>query len=93
VVASRSHPSPDLEEYLNTLDVQEKVSAGSALKFCLVAEGAADLYVRFNPTMEWDTAAGHAIVEAAGGKFTDIEGNPFLYNKTSLRNGGFRVEG
>jgi len=62
VVKSRSHPSPELEKFLSRYVVGEEVAAGSALKFCLVAEGRADLYPRLGPTMEWDTAAGQAIV-------------------------------
>ncbi len=66
--------------------------AGSAIKFCLVAEGKAHLYPRFNPTMEWDTAAGQAIVEAAGGSMKGLDGNEFPYNKENLRNAGFIVK-
>ena len=66
-------------------------SAGSSLKFCLVAEGEADIYPRFGPTMEWDTAAGHAVLAAAGGVVVTPEGKPFLYGKAAshYRNGGF----
>jgi 3'(2'), 5'-bisphosphate nucleotidase len=92
-VGSRSHPSADLQKFLEQWNVVEQVPAGSALKFCRVAEGTVDLYARLNPTMEWDTAAGQAIVQAAGGTMTDLDGNPFLYNKKSLRNGGFVVKG
>ena len=93
VVKSRSHPSAELDDFLRTIRVGSEVSAGSALKFCLVAEGVADLYPRFGPTMEWDTAAGQAIVEAAGGSVCDPQGNRFRYNKESLRNGYFIVRG
>jgi|GEM_PF-116117 len=89
VVSSRSHKS--LEEVKT--DVHPKVSkqivAGSALKFCLIAEGSAHLYHRHGPTMEWDTAAGHAIVAFSGGKLCTVAGEPFLYNKESLLNGPF----
>jgi 3'(2'), 5'-bisphosphate nucleotidase len=64
----------------------ELTSMGSALKFCLVAEGAADLYPRFGPMMEWDTAAAQAIVEAAGGRVMDLAGRSLRYNKESLVN-------
>ena len=66
-------------------------SAGSSLKFCLIAEGAADIYPRFGPTMEWDTAAGHAVVLAAGGVVLKPDGSPFLYAKADqdFRNGPF----
>jgi 3'(2'), 5'-bisphosphate nucleotidase len=62
---------------------------GSSLKFCLIAEGAADVYPRSGPTMEWDTAAAHCILEEAGGSVTDLEGNAIKYNKHVLRNPGF----
>ncbi len=91
VVGSRSHPSPDLANYLEKFNVKEMTPAGSAIKFCLVAEGRAHLYPRFNPTMEWDTAAGEAIVTGAGGSMETIEGEPFPYNKEKLKNGGFIV--
>ena len=66
-----------------------RVSAGSSLKFCLVAEGKADVYPRFGPTMEWDTAAGHAVLRAAGGRVLTTDGDPFLYVKPGFRNPGF----
>lgn len=66
VVQSRSHPSPDLDYYLKGFNVTESISVGSSLKFCVVAEGKADLYPRLGPTSEWDTAAGQAVVEGAG---------------------------
>lgn len=93
VLASRSHPSPELEAYLAGQPVRERTNAGSAIKFCLVAEGTADLYARFNPTMEWDTAAGQAVVEGAGGTVTTHDGRRFFYNKESLVNPGFIVRG
>lgn len=92
VVGSRSHPSPNLGKYLEQFKVKEIIPAGSAIKFCLVAEGRAHLYPRFNPTMEWDTAAGEAIVTGAGGSMTTLEGEPFPYNKRILKNGGFIVK-
>ncbi|HMN38426.1 MAG TPA: 3'(2'),5'-bisphosphate nucleotidase CysQ [Hyphomicrobium sp.] len=81
IVASRSHGSQALEDWLRNVDVKDRVNIGSSLKFCLVAEGKADLYPRFGPTKEWDTAAGHAIVLAAGGSVTRADGTPLLYAK------------
>lgn len=83
VVASRSHGSPETDEFLTAFDVAERVSAGSSLKFCLVAEGKADLYPRFGRTMEWDTAAGHAVVRAAGGRVLTLDGVPLAYGKSA----------
>ncbi len=91
VVMSRSHPSPELEVYLQDLSVADAVSVGSSLKFCVVAEGKADLYPRLGPTMEWDVAAGHAVVEAAGGQVTTIDGDILKYNKENLLNPYFIV--
>ncbi len=91
VVASRSHPSPKMEQFLSRLEKFEIVETGSSLKFCRVAEGAADLYPRLGPTMEWDTAAGHCIVETAGGSVSTLDGMPLVYNKEDLRNPDFVV--
>ena len=66
-VSSRSHSTPETDAYLALCNVSDRVSVGSSLKFCLVAAGEADLYPRLGPTMEWDTAAGHAVLLAAGG--------------------------
>lgn len=90
-VASRSHSDPTTEEFLSTLNVASRRSAGSSLKFCLVAEGEADVYPRFGPTMEWDTAAGHAVLAAAGGAVLKPDGSPFGYGKAEdgFRNGPF----
>ncbi|SDO92140.1 3'(2'),5'-bisphosphate nucleotidase [Filomicrobium insigne] len=81
IVASRSHGSEALENWLADVDVAGRANIGSSLKFCLVAAGKADVYPRFGPTMEWDTAAGHAIATAAGGMVTQTDGSPFLYGK------------
>ena len=89
VVRSRSHSSPGLDGILSVLSSYEVLSRGSALKFCALACGEADFYPRLGPTWEWDTAAGHAIVAAAGGVLVDFAGRPFLYNKESLLNGPF----
>ncbi len=98
VVGSRSHTSREFDEYLQALGVRHSdlsiVSAGSSLKFCLVAEGLADLYPRLGPTMEWDTAAGQAIVEEAGGRVVDAgSGKPLTYNKADLKNPHFIATG
>ncbi len=92
-VGSRSHASPEDEAVLKNYAIVDKISIGSSLKFCLVAEGKADLYFRSGPTMEWDTAAGQAILEAAGGKMYNQSGKEFSYNKESLLNGGFLCTG
>ncbi|MBB1250087.1 3'(2'),5'-bisphosphate nucleotidase CysQ [Rhizobium sp. G21] len=81
-VASRSHNSPETEAFLAEKGVASTKSVGSSLKFCLVAEGEADVYPRFGRTMEWDTAAGDAVLRAAGGMTVDIDGAPFRYGKT-----------
>ncbi|MDG2284391.1 MAG: 3'(2'),5'-bisphosphate nucleotidase CysQ, partial [Alphaproteobacteria bacterium] len=93
VVASRSHRSPELEEYIAARPVAESISRGSALKFCLVARGEADLYPRTGPTMEWDTSAGHAILLSAGGSMEMFEGGEFRYGKEKFLNGWFVVRG
>lgn len=93
IVASMSHRNPELEAYIGTQKVKQSISRGSALKFCLVARGEADLYPRTGPTMEWDTAAGHAVLLAAGGTLTDFDGGPFLYNKDGFLNGKFIARG
>ncbi len=81
-VASRSHNSPETEAFLTEKGITSIKSVGSSLKFCLVAEGEADVYPRFGRTMEWDTAAGDAVLRAAGGMTVDLDGNPFRYGKT-----------
>lgn len=88
-VASRSHGSPDTEEWLRREGVVERVSIGSSLKFCLLACGEADIYPRLGPTMEWDTAAGHAVLSAAGGSVVDLEGHTLRYGKPAFRNPHF----
>lgn len=93
-VGSRSHSSEEEIELLKQYDVVETISVGSSLKFCMVAEGKADIYYRHGPTMEWDTGAGQAIVEAAGGivnRFSDQK--RFSYNKENLLNESFLVLG
>ncbi len=81
-VASRSHRSPETDDFLATLTVTDFTAAGSSLKFCLLAEGKADIYPRFGRTMEWDTAAGQAVLEAAGGRVVvHPGGEPLAYGK------------
>jgi 3'(2'), 5'-bisphosphate nucleotidase len=82
-VASRSHRDKKTEEYLAAYPVKDFITAGSSLKFCLVAAGEADIYPRHGTTMEWDTAAGHAVLSAAGGTVTRLDGSPFLYGRTA----------
>lgn len=89
-VRSKSHPSPEEEFVLDDYKVVDSISVGSSLKFCMVAEGKADVYYRHGPTMEWDTAAGQAILEAAGGSVLKNTGpEPFTYNKEDLLNSSF----
>jgi len=97
IVASRSHQSPETVAFIREKEVEHGAvslaSMGSALKICLVAEGAADAYPRYAPTMEWDTAAGHAIVNEAGRQLIDIStGAPMRYNKNELVNNWFIVQ-
>ena len=80
-VASRSHMTAQTEDFLKELPVKSLLSAGSSLKFCLLAQGLADVYPRFGPTMEWDTAAGDAILRAAGGITLTTGGEPLIYGK------------
>jgi 3'(2'), 5'-bisphosphate nucleotidase len=92
-VASRSHRTPETDAFLANYPVTEFRSIGSSLKFCLVATGEADLYPRIGPTMEWDTAAGQAVLMAAGGRVTTLDGAPFRYGKPGFRNGDFVARG
>ena len=97
IVASRSHLSPETEEYIRKLESEyghvNLISCGSSLKICRVAEGSADIYPRFAPTMEWDTAAGHAIVRASGKNiYLTDERTPLHYNKENLLNPWFIVK-
>jgi len=80
-IASKSHRSDETNAFLETQNIGEIISAGSSLKFCLIAAGEADLYPRLGRTMEWDTAAGQAVAEAAGAKVTETDGTPLLYGK------------
>jgi 3'(2'), 5'-bisphosphate nucleotidase len=79
VVASRSHRTPETDAYIGRYEVEKLVSAGSSMKFCVVASGKADLYPRMGTTMQWDTAAGDAILRAAGGRVVTLDGRPLAY--------------
>ena len=97
VVGSRSHQSPETKEYFDDIRKRKKnveiVSMGSSIKICLVAEGSADVYPRFAPTMEWDTAAGHAIAKYAGKMLIDFKTKQeMVYNRERLTNNWFIVE-
>jgi 3'(2'), 5'-bisphosphate nucleotidase len=81
IVASRSHRTAETDAYIARFDDAEIVSVGSSLKFCLLASGKADLYPRFGRTMEWDTAAGDAVLRAAGGMTSTLDGRPLPYGK------------
>jgi 3'(2'), 5'-bisphosphate nucleotidase len=90
VVGSRSHRGDSLDAFLARVGSYEMVSLGSSLKFCLVAEGAADVYPRLGPTSEWDTAAAHAVLAGAGGTVCQLDGAPLAYNtREALRNPHF----
>ena len=92
-LASKSHDVPATEAYLQAVGCGERISVGSSLKFCLLARGDADIYPRPSPTMEWDTAAGHAILLAAGGKAFAPSGKPLRYGKPDFFNPGFVATG
>jgi 3'(2'),5'-bisphosphate nucleotidase len=92
-VVSRSHSTPETEAYLSHYTISQRVSVGSSLKFCLVAAGEADLYPRLGPTMEWDTAAGHAVLAAAGGHVLAPGGESLAYGKPDFRNSFFIASG
>jgi len=97
MVASRSHGGGAVETYQHNLNEElgqiEITSMGSSLKLCLVAEGAADIYPRLGPTSEWDTAAAHCLVDAAGGGVVQCDGTPLVYNKSNILNPWFLVYG
>lgn len=84
-VVSRSHLTPQTEAYLGGLSIAERRAVGSSIKFCAIAEGAADIYPRFGPTNEWDTAAGHAVLAAAGGSVCEPDGQPLTYGRAGRR--------
>jgi 3'(2'), 5'-bisphosphate nucleotidase len=90
VAGSRSHPDPRTQAFLTRVGEHELIALGSSLKFCVLADGGADVYVRYGPTSEWDTAAGQCVVEEAGGLVTDLALQPLTYNRgESLLNPDF----
>lgn len=93
VLASKNHLNPETRAFIDTLGPHEMIQAGSSLKFCRIAEGHADLYPRLGPTSEWDTAAGHAILLAAGGTVNKLNGEPMTYGKEDLINPHFVASG
>lgn len=93
VAVSRSHGKKESMQCLAKLGAYEAIEMGSSLKFCLVAEGKASLYLRMGRTMEWDTAAADCVVSEAGGSVTDLSGKPLQYNKPDLSNPEFIVRG
>ncbi|AHC73654.1 3'(2'),5'-bisphosphate nucleotidase [Candidatus Endolissoclinum faulkneri L5] len=93
VVASRNSQNPELDAYIRKMHVKEILLRGSALKFALIARGDADIYPRTSPTMEWDTAAGHALLLAAGGTMTKFDGSRFDYGKPNFLNEKFIARG
>lgn len=92
-VASRSHSNNKTNAWLKKAGVAEVVRAGSSLKFCLIAEGSADIYPRLGRTMEWDTAAAHAVLQAAGGSIVTLSGEPLTYGKPGFDNPHFVARG
>jgi 3'(2'), 5'-bisphosphate nucleotidase len=93
VLVSRSHLDAATDAYVDRLPHPEKIACGSALKFCLLAEGSADLYPRLGPTSEWDIAAGHAVLVAAGGDLRKPDGSALRYGQGSFRIAGFIASG
>lgn len=89
VIVSRAHLSPRTDAFLKDYTVRSRIKSSSSLKFCVLAEGKADMYPRLGTTMEWDTAAGHAVLGAAGGRVETPDKAPFLYNKPGFENGYF----
>ncbi len=92
-VASKSHRDEATDNWLEENNIRDTISTGSSLKFCLIAAGEADVYPRFGPTMEWDTAAGHAVLVAAGGRVENPDGSEFCYGKPEYRNSAFIARG
>ena len=93
ILASRSHLDAETKAFIEAQKPAGLSNAGSSLKFCRLAEGVADLYPRFGRTMEWDTAAGHAVLLAAGGSLTQPDGTPLPYGKDGFANGAFIAKG
>ncbi len=93
VVRSKSHPSKATEAFLQSIRIKEMISGSSSIKLCMLAEGSADIYPRFGRTMEWDTAAGHAILNEAGGRIETETGDLLIYGKDGFENPGFIAYG
>ena len=93
VILSHHHKEGELLDLLPDVNIKETINASSSIKFCKIAEGTADIYPRSGPTMEWDTAAGQAVLEAAGGVMLDEHGKLFTYGKSGFKNGAFSVYG
>lgn len=93
VLVSRSHLDPATDAYVDRLPEAQRTACGSALKFCLLAEGSADLYPRLAPTSEWDVAAGHAVLAGAGGALLRPDGSPLRYGEGDFRIAGFIASG
>ena len=92
-VASTNHMNEDTRHFIEQLGEHQLVQAGSSLKFCRIAEGQADIYPRLGPTCEWDTGAAHAVLVAAGGKVTQLDGTPLAYGKEEVLNPYFVASG
>jgi 3'(2'), 5'-bisphosphate nucleotidase len=92
-MVSRSHRSDDMESFLADYNIAGETTSGSSIKFCRIAEGQADIYPRIGRTMEWDTAAGQAILDFAGGSVTDLDGNELRYGKSGFENPHFVAQG
>jgi len=92
-LVSKSHKTPETDDFLSQYTIHEEIGAGSSLKFCAVAQGHADIYPRLGRTMEWDTAAGHAVLRAAGGTVLDLDGKELLYGKPGFENPHFVAKG
>ncbi len=92
-IVSRSHKTPEVDDYLKQFTVTKEISAGSSLKFCRLATGNADIYPRMGRTMEWDTAAGHAVLKYAGGKVNTLEDQNLFYGKPDFENPDFVAVG
>ena len=93
IASSRSHPSPELANWLKQFESYESIEVGSSLKFCLVAEGLIDIYPRFGPTCIWDIAAGHALLMGAGGKLSILNEEQIAYNYRKIQNPNFVAYG
>ena len=92
-MVSKSHKTPETDEYLAQYQIREETGAGSSLKFCMIARGLADIYPRLGRTMEWDTAAAHAVLKSAGGSVCDLDGNELTYGKPGFENPHFVAKG